>query len=750
MVPERRPTITDRAPSAAQGTAADIKSRHHRLSTSVLTNVALSVFVGECAMLILPLVVASLARPFALWDYFTGIAGYLPFDPFDVRNILRNYYYNLFDVPSLVRPTYALLLNLQYACFGGEFWLFYVVKWLAKVASVCCTLTLLRHCGADRLTLLAVASLLLFHPVSFELMLLSADGWVALAALVVLVVAVRFSSSRNSPADLTEFTPIAWIAIFILWVLACGTKEIGLVFGCVWLAMAHLRKIWDRRFLVRVAPFYAFAIFFAWRILGASRLRTANFDPSQGARLHWSALLQHLACLVPRSRFEWLAAGGVLVALLSVYAIVKVKEPLVRRLYLMTAAWGVGSLLFASTANVGAARYTLPALFAFAVPFGLAAQAIPQRLSLVKAVFAVGFPLLMAGNQYRQALAYQQLLYETSDVLNFIDAKVREGYAVYLTGDQDDIPPENQAALSLFFERYGPSLYGRTRTNIMQPDPTSGLAAARVALISQFALGELLSRNIPGLAPQTVTGVYQVQRGGYGLLERMTDRLTKISAWFGAGDSTAYDVGAPVVSANPWLYVYLIDQTCDSASAVPVREDRHHVRSVSDAQMRARSGGTVGLGCGAFAPIFKRDVIAEYRDFKLGINRSNVLVPSAVYSYTARPMHPTKLQIPLETQKGRAVPVYAGDYRLGKGAAIFGVTDERGNDLWASSMSADGQWHNFPSAPSLDFADGHQYFAFVYAADPGGVEFAIRDARVAPAMRIQVLPGFRRFGAMAR
>ncbi|MBL8173227.1 MAG: hypothetical protein JNK48_01070, partial [Bryobacterales bacterium] len=120
---------------------------------------------------LLPALLASIVRPFALWDYLTS-ADLLHFGrPIAWSALLSNLWHHLLVNTYIVRPTVSLLYDLQTLLFGGEFWLWYVVKWAAFVACVLAVTTLLERLGCGWWARAAVASLLLFHPARFTLML---------------------------------------------------------------------------------------------------------------------------------------------------------------------------------------------------------------------------------------------------------------------------------------------------------------------------------------------------------------------------------------------------------------------------------------------------------------------------------------------------------------------------------------------------------------------------------------------------
>jgi hypothetical protein len=370
-------------------------------------------------VLLVPLVLASLTRPFALWDYLTAQTTLQLGDPFSPAQFFRNCLHNFFQATPTARPVNATLTNLHYLVLGGEFWAWYLVKWAAKFAAVWGVVRLLPACGVLPAVRFAVASLLLFHPASFELMLFSADGWVALFAVLCLVCSLQFSPGGKRILDMTAWPWPRYALLYVLWAAALGAKEAGAVFALVWLALAHFDSPRTRRFLVRVSLFYVTLAWFAWKLAVSARLRVSNFDSAAGVSIHWHPLLDHIRLLFPVSRFDFLGLAVLAVLAVSLKQILRA-APQTRRLYAVCVLWAIGSLLFISTATYAAPRYIVPIVFALGVPFGIGLSGLAARSTAVCWLFALGFPLLTAGDLYRQALAYQQYCYEVSDVLTLV------------------------------------------------------------------------------------------------------------------------------------------------------------------------------------------------------------------------------------------------------------------------------------------------------------------------------------------
>jgi hypothetical protein len=667
--------------------------------------VAFWVFALEAIFLLTPLFLASLARPFALWDYMTGLALYMPSDPLHFRSLFENYRHNLLaSGTSVSRPTYALVLNLQYLLFGGEFWIFYLVKWAAKLATIYLVDGMLAGVQASRWSRLAIASVLLFHPNSFELMLTSADGWVAFFGVFAIAATVMCNRSRSAPMDIGSMPARQYAVVLLLWFLALGTKEAGMALAIAWLVMAHIDSRLDRRFFLRVSFCYAAVVWFAFRLLAASKERRANFTAGESPSVRLSVLRGHLEYMVPGSLYGWIGVVAVILAALTIWTFLRSRNRLLRSLMAVNAIWGILTLLLVSTTNSPAPRYVIPVIYAMAVPFGLAMSHAPRRLGGLWAAVALLFPLAMSGDLYRQALAYQQLLYETSDVIAAAQNHAAAGRAICLTGDDQDIPLENQFSLRLFFERFGPQWYRQPAYSVAGSIHNTGVPRRGCALIARYDLSELLASGIRGLSPAMIQDAYEFSRTGYGILEALTAKLAPVSRVFGRGSFTLYDVGAPVVTPTPAMRVYLLDPRCGSFET-------------------------------------PQNLIAQFSNPAQSVLRKEAMEPGKTYTYQSAAREAVKWQIHIETGSGLTQVFYGGDYRLTRGSALFGISDETGRDLWAVALAGGEDWRPLPTAPALDFPPGHQYFLFAFSQDPQGLMLSFRD------VRLREEPGFIRAAA---
>ena len=195
------------------------------------------------ALFLLPVVLATLTFPFAWMDHLAAIPLYLKYGCCSFKEVLPNFYWNWFH-SQYVRPTAAALYSIQYAAFGGEFWLWFVVRWVVEVAAVGLAVSVLWRLGANRAGAWFMAVLLLFHPAATPLYLFTSDILVALGVLAVLALTLAGAPDRSRVFDLDDLSPGRYAAVLIVWFLALGVKEVAFVF-CALITLAF--TLWSRK-----------------------------------------------------------------------------------------------------------------------------------------------------------------------------------------------------------------------------------------------------------------------------------------------------------------------------------------------------------------------------------------------------------------------------------------------------------------------------------------------------------------------
>ncbi|MBI4907575.1 MAG: hypothetical protein HY820_28370 [Acidobacteria bacterium] len=641
-----------------------------------------------------PLLAASLCRPFAWWDYFT-FPRTLRFDyPVTVSNILPGYIQS-FSNAYVIRPTASLWYDMSLLLFGGEFWIWYLMKWILKIAAIYLTVRLLQKCGVSRIVQIAVAGYLLFHTADFQLMLTALDSWVAFGMLAILNLLFR---EDNSFHDLSRMTWRRYAGFLALCLLTIGIKEVSfLLIGLLVLAMVIARRSIEWRLL----PVIALLALWVW-LLSAASGRVGGLS----AMGYWNNFWFLLTRCVPQSPFGVLAIA---LGLLLVYSIaVAWRLPRGNTPWLVALCLGCGgiTILFSALAAQPGSRYVIPAVFLTAIPLALALDALPAK-QWAAAVFVIVYPLVTAGDLYGQELAYQQWFYEFSEVLNVMETRAGQGYQLATSGDSDELALEAQGTVQLFFESYGPRLY-RTPPRRVVPGLLEGWPKGRFVLLTQVPPDKITGR-FRGLDTTHITKVEHVTRSDYGALEDLSRFYNRVESWMGNRHAPSYDLGAPVVSYDPWLYLYTVDLHSPSEAISFIHADNITTHQSADQPM----------------------------------------IPGHELRYEVKAGEVFKATIPLINATGGVAPRYSGSLHVRKGRVTFGVTDEAGKDLWNAGFSASDKPVPLPSAPALPFDPQHSYYLFFFSINQA-TEFSIRDVRETMQWRVERIPRNRRYGAMMR
>jgi hypothetical protein len=664
-------------------------------------------------VILFPLFLAALLRPFGLWDYFTAPNIYLPDKSFTLVAIVKNYLLNVFTATPTVRPTTSLLIDLGYTVFGGEFWLWYVGRWAAKILCAVFANYILKAYDVPPLARLASISLLLFHPAATELMLISADMWVGSFILCLLATLVRFNRGVSC-FSIDTLTKSQFVAVFLLWFLALGTKEVGAVFASLFFLISFFESANRKAFALRAVPFIVVLLFWAWKLRTSSIIfPSTNLSASGGVRIHLSTLLGHISFL--NAGFPSYL-GLMLLMVLAAWAIWRLWKPVNNQLRLLTVycALCAGiSILFVSTTNLPAPRYITSCIVSLALLAGLALRDLAPRAGLVIGAFAAIYPIAAAANLYSQALAYQQLFSETSDVLNFAEQQSRRGYRLALTGDDDDIPLENQGTIRLFFERYANLFYGKASAERVWELRTRGMPRDKFALVTHRPSSQVGSSY--GINEAMIESAFQIERSGYGFLEKLTNGFIAVDRPLGTAWQRTYDLGAPVVSGTSFFSVYLIDPNRGEAGPEPA------------------SG---------------RVAVAEFSNLSRRTKKEDPMKPGRVYSYEAAPREVVKWLLPLPRLSGVAQFKFDGQILVQKGRVSVGVTDPSGNDLWNTVFEQTSTWRALPEVPAVTFRSEQQYYFFVFGSEQSGIEFLLRDIQLRQGSSIIRLPSPRRYGAV--
>lgn len=490
-------------------------------------------------LLLGPLFAAALSRPFALWDDLTipeklqaGFAHRFADLPAAVR-------YYFFAETYVFRPVILSFYNLFYLVFGGEFWILQGFKWCGRGLYLLLTDRLLLTFGYGGWTRLLVVTFLLFHPALQDVMLFSDDGWLALAISALLLYMV----AHPPFLDLRAMPPVRYAGFLVLFLAAMGMKEVSVAFGAVLALAVTLRTGGGGRW--RVLPVWILVMYWVWHLAQMVRigLRVNTPQPSPGAR--FQVLLDHVSFIPVPSPFHLTALALAAALLFGVVLVTRRGTRDQQWLMGVALAGSAAMVLFTSNVQAAAIRYVIPAVVLLAMPLAAGADRLPRA---VKALFVALFPMLMGVHAYSQSLAFQQFMYETSEVVTLLERKSQEGYQLAMA---PDVAPEFQGAIAGYFKTYKARFYdgaGSTGVTLgsqpLPPGPTAMLSMKPPAAL----------RDAPGYASRAAM-VECFARQRYGVLQKM--QAAFVSLYLRLGFSRIlYDHGGPVVSFDCAFFVH--------------------------------------------------------------------------------------------------------------------------------------------------------------------------------------------------
>jgi hypothetical protein len=491
---------------------------------------------------LIPLFFASLTRGFGWWDYFTGDMVLHYGHPITWGNLVQNYLRPLFAGAYVVRPTWSLMYDLQTLLFGGEFWLWYCVKWAGEVAAIALAVGILKRMGCGWASRAAVIAMLAFHHASFTLMLHDPDGWLALGMLA------QVWMLLEAEGNLARLSGWSYGVFLALMLATLGLKETGFAFNG---ALAGFLLLWNPRAWRRVVPMAALLVFWTWRLASALD-RTSGFSFGE-----WmNRFLDQTNRLVPRSPLHVLDAFAIGLLVVSAALAWRWRKEFRGRLIGFCWAASLGILLFTTVPQLVAMRYGIPVVYLLSIPAGLAVESLGRRREAAAAVIVVLYPLFTAGSLYTQELAYQQQFSEFTMSLNEMEAKARLGHELAITGYSGDISGEVRQTVWRFFKHYGYKWYGYDRSREVRVIQEKGVPPGRFALLS-FVKPIVLLQERSGDLRNRLERVQAFGPGDMGTLGRLTGRYMALDRLLQRrGKGYWYDYGAALPSTDPQLYVY--------------------------------------------------------------------------------------------------------------------------------------------------------------------------------------------------
>jgi hypothetical protein len=492
------------------------------------------------AWFLLPLVLDSLYRPFALWDHLTSAELFHFGLPIEWRRLASNAFHHLLTGTFVVRPTTAFLYDLQVLLFGGEFWLWYAVKWTACGATAGLAVHLLRRMGCGWEAQTAAVSLLLFHPARFTLMLHAPDGWLALGICAQLALLWRHEFRASA---MTASMQVLWFALALFTI---GTKEAGLVFQAL-LTMFVLGRgpaAW-----MRLLPHGGLLAVWMWRLQAASG-RAGGFVFGE-----WiSRAREQAAMLMPTSTlhvFELMLLG---LAGYSCAIAWKRRGELLGQAVLFCWAAVVCMAAFVTVPKLVALRYAVPMVYLAVIPVGVAVQNLGRYRGFVAAALVAVYPIVTAGHVYRQVIAYRDQTYQTAELVRRMETKARSGCQLVVSGMDTDIAGEPLGSLDFYFGKRGVAWYGLRQARVLHRAREKGWPAECFAMASYFGPEQMIRES--GFDMRRLERVEVLHSGDMGAIGRLSGWYRRFDRLVRRPGSYTIDLGAPEPTTQPRFYLY--------------------------------------------------------------------------------------------------------------------------------------------------------------------------------------------------
>ncbi|MBS1827766.1 MAG: hypothetical protein JST93_20820 [Acidobacteria bacterium] len=497
------------------------------------------------AWFIVPLALASMYRPFAFWDYFTSGDLFHYGRPIAWGTLVGNAAHQFLTGTFVVRPVTTFLYDLQVLVFGGEFWLWYAVKWAAFFAAVWVVTELLGKMGCGWEARAAVAALLLFHPARFTLMLHAPDGWLALGICGQLLFLWRYEFRASV---MTWQAQLLWFGLALFTI---GTKEAGYVFQGLLVVFVFAR---DVRGWVRLMPHVLMLMAWTWRLRAASG-RAGGFVFGEWL---WR-LREQCGMMLPDSTLQVVEIVLLGLAGFSIVWGWRERRSVVGQVVLFCWVAAGAMLMFVTVPKVVALRYAIPSMYVAAIPVGVALQHLPRMYGRwLAAGLIAAYPLITAGHVYRQELAYRDLMYQSSELLRRLEMKGREGYLLAMSELPGDLEGEPRATVEYFFGDRGLQWYGPREKRGFHGVKQKGWPAGRFAMASYLPV-EVVTKDT-GLDIRRIDVVEVIYAGDHGPLGRLAAWYLWLDGAVRRGGGYAIDLGAPDLEEKPRFYLYTVGE----------------------------------------------------------------------------------------------------------------------------------------------------------------------------------------------
>jgi hypothetical protein len=522
------------------------------LSSRVRFTSVFKIYVAFATFLTMPLVVASILRPLAYWDYIAVFQSLIPIAPQDSwRTLWPNFAIQFTSSSSRFFPSYLTFYQLLLVLFHGEYWAAFLVKWLLKLAAAYLVVLLVRRVGGSKEGALFGATFLFFHPAPFELTLYMTDGLTAMLMLLLAFSVLDRGPDEVYRVDLAALSRLRYMGALAVWLLLLGMKESAVALAVVFLIFWLI----DPRGKLQAARIVPFCIVLMYAIYRVGRIAGGGIalSPERVAQKFWAYVDFLDPVSVDTLPGKLLLAGVVILVVMAFRD--KSAHSFHSPLWLFLGLAGTYLAFISIPVQYPpweTPRYVVPVVAALSVLVGVGASRVFRRrpTAIIPLIFFV--PALTAGDIYTQNLALNKQLDEFSVILNrLVDCEAQGYTALKMPAAYPETEPD--VTVRRFLEVAGRHWYGLNPKAPVAVDMRTDWSGPGV-LVTRIPPATFLSGGFPTITKDDILWIETVEKTHLGGFEYLTAFWQSTSRILGDHVPPRYDVGTlPVDSVSTWF-----------------------------------------------------------------------------------------------------------------------------------------------------------------------------------------------------
>ncbi len=545
-----------------------------------IKNKYLLIFILFSIIFYFPLFQISQFLPFAYWDAFTDQYAQLNGFATEWNYFIKNIIHAIFFDKVQFRPLSILIFNLQYLIFNGEFWAWYFLKWI--MFSSCCILLyhILNRVTNNQLASIFGLSFFLFHPMPFVTDVMAQDGYVVFWGMLLLLLLIYWN--KNDYFSVENLKNYQLIIIYVLFLAVAFSKEIGISIDLTLflLFLIKYKNKWTFSFYIKLAIPFIILFFTSFRLLQVNHpssqlhsILSQNYNfiknilighknlmkiilnaySSLETQLKWKIIL-FFRYFFPGSPHDILKFLLIFIVITGLIISLIKKEKSYTPFFFFSLIGFLGSLIIISVVYP-CPKYLPVPVFLFSIALGISSfillKYLGSTITFIIASLIILTPIFTSGDIYAQWLGMMQSLYEESDIINFMENKYNEGYALTWTGirNEKELPWEKGASIQEFFIKSSSKFYGYKKQMKFTILSINGIPKnKKFVMLSNIspnlvAAGVLHSIGINSL--YGIIGIYQYQRERYGFFEKITGNLKLFEKFLGSQHAEPIDCASP-------------------------------------------------------------------------------------------------------------------------------------------------------------------------------------------------------------